>query len=122
MSTKRKGRTIMSVLNRHNEADILTPRLYTSEDLEQMPSGDRYELIRGELCLMPNNSSEHGYKTASLSGRLIVYVEDNDLGYCFAAETRFIVEQEPDTTMGPDFAFIAKDRISAIPHKGYLRL
>ena len=29
--------------------------LYTAEDLEQMPSDARYELIRGELCPMPNN-------------------------------------------------------------------
>jgi Uma2 family endonuclease len=112
----------MRVLNRNKEQDLLTQRLYTAEELEQLPNEERYELIRGELCLMPNNSAEHGYITAQLSGRLIVYVEDNDLGYCFAAETRFVIELKPDTTMGPDFAFVAKDRIAAIPRKGYLRL
>jgi Uma2 family endonuclease len=87
-----------------------------------MPAKVRYEIIRGELCRMPNNSAEHGHATAGLSGRVIVFVEDNDLGYCFAAETRFIVERNPDTVMGPDFAFVAKSRIDEIPARGYLEL
>lgn len=28
-------------------------RLYTAEDLQNLPGGERYELIRGELCPMP---------------------------------------------------------------------
>lgn len=96
--------------------------LYTEEDLEQMPSSARYELIRGELCAMPNNSAEHGNKTMRLSIPVGSFVEENDLGECFAAETRFTIEENPDTTLGPDFAFIAKERLHGIPPRGYLHL
>ena len=99
------------------------PRLYTAEDLEKMPGDARYELIRGELCpLPPNNNAEHGNKTMSLSARVTIYVEDNDLGRCFAAETRFTIEENPDTSIGPDFAFVAKERLPDMLPKGYLKL
>src|SRR5215510_3257206 len=105
----------MSLLD--ERAILPTPlgELYTEEDLEQMPSDARYELIRGELCAMPNNSAEHGNKTARLSGPVIVFVEENELGECFVAETRFTLENGPDTTMAPDFAFISRARLAAIP-------
>lgn len=38
-------------------------RIYTAQELEQLPGDARYELIRGELCVMPNHSAEHGNKT-----------------------------------------------------------
>lgn len=98
-------------------------KIYTAEDLEQMPGEARYELIRGELCPMPpDNGAEHGSKTARLSARVIVHVDDNNLGECFAAETRFTIERNPDTSMGPDFAFVAKDRLPDQLPKGYLKL
>ena len=80
--------------------------LYTAECLQELPSHARLEIIRGELCTMPNNSAEHGNKTARLSGRVITFVEDNELGECFAAETRFTISENPDTVLAPDFAFI----------------
>jgi len=97
-------------------------KLYTAEDLEQMPSEARYELIRGELFPMPNNSAEHGYTTITLSILVGSFIIANDLGKCFAAETRFIVEENPDTTIAPDFAFIVKDRVNALPKRGYLKM
>lgn len=112
----------MSLLDARVTLPTPVGKLYTEEDLEQMDSDARYELIRGELCAMPNNSAEHGNKTARLSGPVIVYVEDNDLGECFAAETRFTIAKNPDTTIGPDFAFIAKERLTGIPPRGYLHL
>ena len=81
----------------HLEEPITQPApvggIYTAQDLEQLPSNERYELIRGELCAMPNNSADHGNKTMRLSAPVALFVEDNDLGECFAAETRFIIDR-----------------------------
>ncbi len=96
--------------------------LHTADDLEQLPSDARYELIRGELCAMPNNSAEHGNKTVRITISVGHFIEENELGECFAAETRFTIETNPDTTLGPDFAYISKERLKDIPPKGYLRL
>ena len=112
----------MNLLEARTLPTALGRKLYTAEDLECLPSDARYELIRGELCLMPNNSAEHGFKTATLTIHAGYFIEENELGTCFAAETRFTIEGNPDTTMGPDFAYIAKARLTSIPPKGYLRL
>jgi len=112
----------MSVLDERALLPAATRVLYTAEDLEQLPSDARYELIRGELCAMPNNSADHGNKTMRISTSVAQFVDENDLGECFAAETRFTIESNPDTTLGPDFAYISKERLTEIPLKGYLRL
>jgi Uma2 family endonuclease len=99
------------------------PKLYTAHDLECLPNDVRYELIRGELRLMPNNSAEHGNVTFDFSLDVGLFVREHDLGRCFAAETRFTIEKDPDTTLAPDFAFVSKERLpDPIPAKGYLEL
>src|SRR5690348_6295213 len=107
----------MSVTEDRVLSQALSGARYTAEDLERLPIDDRLELIRGELCPMPNNSAEHGNKTARLSGPIIVFVEEHELGECFIAETRFTIETAPDTTLGPDFAFISRERLQGIPEK-----
>ena len=97
-------------------------RLYNAEEFEYLPLKERYELIRGELYRMPNNSAEHGYRTSKLNARVDTFVEDRGLGFCFTAETRFTIESDPDTVLAPDFAFVSIDRISELPESGYLRL
>jgi len=97
-------------------------KLVTAEELERMPSDERYELICGKLRAMPNNSTDHGNKTMRISMLVAHFVDENDLGECFAAETRFIIAENPDTVLGADFSFVAKARMPQIPPRGYLRL
>ena len=94
-------------------------RLYTADELFAMPSTARYELIQGELIPMPPPpGGEHGSKTISLSARVTVFVEDHDLGCCFAAETGFKIASNPDTVLGADFAFVLKERLpEGVPDK-----
>ncbi len=88
------------------------PRYYAADDLFNMPSEARYELIRGELIAMPPPpGGEHGYTTASLAARITVFADEYDLGYCFAAETGFKIGSDPDTVLAADFAFVAVDRL-----------
>jgi len=110
----------MSLLEERFAQPGLIGEIYTAQELEQMPSIERYELVRGELCIMPNNSAEHGNKTMRLSAPVTMFVEENDLGECFAAETRFTIERNPDTVLAPDFAFVTRAHLTGIPSKGYL--
>ena len=112
----------MNLLEERLEHLIPVGKIYTAQDLEKLPSSERYELVRGELCAMPNNSADHGNKTILLSAPITMFVIENDLGECFAAETRFTIEQNPDTVLGPDFAFVSRARLAGIPPKGYLNL
>lgn len=111
-----------AILERPQQKVSLSARLYTAEEVEAMPSHRRVELVRGEISIMPNNSAEHGDKTMRLSAYVSYFVYEKSLGKCFAAETRFIVERNPDTLLAPDFAFVAAERLTDFPTKGYLDL
>ncbi len=96
------------------------PRLYTADDLWRMGSDARYELIKGELRPMqPPASDEHGFRSMTLSARVTVFVQDNDLGRCYTAETGFVLARDPDTVLAPDFAFVAKARLPGPPSKKF---
>jgi Uma2 family endonuclease len=95
------------------------PKPITIEEFEQFPNEPRYELIRGELRPMTPPSYEHGNVTSIFSAYATMYTLERNLGDCFAAETRFIIERNPDSALGPDWAFIAKDRIPTPRPKGF---
>lgn len=94
-------------------------RPLTVEEYDQLDSDLRYELICGELVPMPPMPGEiHGAVTNRFAIRAGSFVEENDLGECFAAETRFLIARNPDTARAPDWAFIAKSRLSETLAKG----
>ncbi len=94
--------------------------LHTTADLERLSAqGGHYELIQGELVEMAPPGSEHGFVTLSLAARVAVYVQDNNLGMTFAAETGVLVSRNPDTVLAPDMAFVAKGRLSLPLPKSY---
>jgi Uma2 family endonuclease len=83
----------------------------TAEDLLNMPEDDlRHELIKGELLTMPVPKLLHGFVTANLLMLLHVHVKTNNLGL-LVAESGFHLESGPDTVLGPDIAFVARDRV-----------
>ncbi len=54
---------------------------------------------------------EHGAVIMNIAAPMAQYVKRNDLGVVYGAETGFQIERDPDTVMGPDVAFVAKDRV-----------
>jgi Uma2 family endonuclease len=87
----------------------------TAEDLLNMPDdGNRHELIKGELLTMPVPKLLHGAVTANLLALLYIHVKANNLGVVFG-ESGFHLETGPDTVLGPDIAFIARERVATIP-------
>jgi Uma2 family endonuclease len=97
-------------------------KLMTADELLVMPDdGFVYELIKGELIkVSPPPGYEHGLVTMNIAGPLYAHVETNDLGKVYAAETGFLIHQNPDTVRAADVAFIRRERIEqAGPVKGY---
>jgi Uma2 family endonuclease len=93
----------------------------TAEEFERFDPEWRYDLIKGELHPMPPlPGEEHGAVTFDFALEVGQYVRDHDLGQCYAAETRFLVERNPDTAIGPDWAFIAKERLPKRRGKGFV--
>lgn len=87
-------------------------KLITAEELIAMPdNGTRYELVKGELIRMSPTGHDHGVVAMNIAGPLHLHVKSNELGAVYAAETGFIIEENPDTVRAPDVAFVQRSRI-----------
>jgi Uma2 family endonuclease len=86
--------------------------LMTAEELIKLPGGSCcYELVKGELLTMPLAGEEHGVLIVKVALPLALHVRRNDLGIVYGADTGFQIESNPDTVLGPDIAFVSKDRL-----------
>jgi Uma2 family endonuclease len=86
--------------------------LLTAQDLFQMPDDDmRHELVKGELRTMPPAGGMHGFVAGEIFARIRSFVREHQLGYTFAAETGFVIGQNPDTVRAPDVAFVSTERL-----------
>ena len=98
----------------------VTEKRMTADDLLKMPrDGFRYELVRGELRQMAPAGQGHGGITINITVPLGAYVKQQDLGRVYAAETGFVIANEPDTVRAPDTAFVRKERVVDLSLKGY---
>jgi Uma2 family endonuclease len=97
-------------------------RPVTAEELMALPSFEgRRELVRGEVREMPPPGGLHGYATGNLHASLHSFVRERGLGFVLT-EVGFLIERDPDTVLGPDCAFIRKDRLSLPFPETYLRM
>jgi len=87
----------------------------TADELLAMPDdGYRYELIKGEVRQMSPAGSQHGKIAARIGRRLGRFVEENNLGETYAAETGFIIDTNPDTVRAPDASFVFQKRVETV--------
>lgn len=96
--------------------------LITAVDLYNMPDhGGRNELVKGEIVPMSPASTKHGQIVFRLAFEMGKFVDENQLGAIYAAETGFTLSQNPDTVRAPDVAFVAAERIPAdgVPETGF---
>jgi len=103
---------LMPVLELEVQPEVT--QLVTADELLELSARDenRYELIQGEVRVMPPTGAEHGYFTMSLGAYMYLFASENLLGVVFAAETGFILERNPDTVRAPDTGFVRQDRIT----------
>ena len=90
----------------------------TAQELGKLDDdSNRHELIKGVLLTMPLPKHEHMRVAANLTIMLGQHVKANRLGDVYV-EGGYKLESDPDTVLGPDVSFVARDRISLSP-EGY---
>lgn len=86
----------------------------TAEYLLAESAGMRCELVEGALIKTSPAGWELGIVSMSIGAKLFSFVDSKQLGQCFAAETGFLIAQDPDTVRAPDAAFVRQERLATV--------
>jgi Uma2 family endonuclease len=84
---------------------MVTTRLYTAEELAEMPTDEPWELWEGELRKVPGAGSEASGLAYWIGYLISVFVVPRDLGLITGADGSFILRRDPDVVLVPDVAF-----------------
>jgi len=90
-------------------------RKYTYEDYLKTPKDKRYELIEGELLMIPSPITLHQRISRRLGFELTRFVEENNLGEVFYAP--YDVYLYDENVVQPDILFISRERFDIIGEK-----
>ena len=88
-------------------------RKYTIEDLWELShrTDKRLELVKGALRELAPANFEHGLVAGKLQVLVGQYVMSQRLGYVVAAETGFVLSEQPATVRAPDMAYVSRERV-----------
>ena len=81
---------------------------FTYEDYKHTPEDKRYELLDGDLIMVPAPCIAHQRNSREIEFRLLAFVRENDLGEVFYAPTD-VVFSDTDVVQ-PDLLFVGKER------------
>jgi Uma2 family endonuclease len=85
-------------------------QLITADELAEISTGKRCELIDGVVRDLPPAGYDHGRIAGNVFGLLWTHVRRNELGAVCAAETGFVLRHDPDTVRAADVSFVRADR------------
>ncbi len=104
------------------KSELAGSGLLTIEEFERLPDeAARLELVRGQVVREPPAGFEHGGIGVQIATLLHTFVREHGLGKVLAAETGFVLFDDPPTVRAPDVAFVARDRLPADP-RGFARM
>ncbi|MBI4339076.1 MAG: Uma2 family endonuclease [Chloroflexi bacterium] len=95
----------------------------TAEDLGQLEdNARRLELVHGELIDLPPTTLEHSHIALKIGAKILLFVEQHDLGTAGVGEPGFTLARNPDTVRAPDVVFVSKERLPKEPGRAFLEL
>jgi Uma2 family endonuclease len=89
---------------------ITEKKKYTFEDYAKLPEGSPYQLIGGDLIMIPASTPSHQRISRKIWFFLLQHVEKNDLGEVF--DSPIDVYFGDEDTFQPDLIFISRERSS----------
>ena len=91
---------------------IVEKKKYTYEDYAKLPEGSPYQLIGGDLIMVPAPTPYHQRISRKIESLLLQHVEKNDLGEVLYSPIDVYFGEED--TFQPDIIFISKERSAII--------
>ncbi|MEA2514801.1 MAG: hypothetical protein QOJ59_4290 [Thermomicrobiales bacterium] len=88
-----------------------TTKPVTIEDYEALGEGAPFELIRGELYEVAATKFLHVAVAGQFVAALVRYSDSSMPGRVLVGEGGFALEQDPDSLIVPDVAFMRKERL-----------
>ena len=90
-------------------------QLLTVEEFWAEYAGKPFELVHGRIVEVMPAGGTHGGTTRRTGARVGDFVDANDLGEVFGAETGF--QLAPDVMRGADVAFVRRDKWAAVENQ-----
>ena len=92
------------------------PKIYTYDDYLELPDdGNRYEIINGELIMVPAPYTIHQEVSGNLEFQLRLYIEKEKVGKIYDAPVDVILSET--NVVQPDISFISNERSAIITEK-----
>ncbi len=85
---------------------------FTCRDYQQLPDDKRYELVEGELYLVPSPTLCHQRVSRQLEMALWTYVRQNALGEIYYAPCDVVLSEI--SVVQPDLLFVSKERLGIL--------
>ncbi len=89
---------------------------WTYKDYLKIEDDKRYEIIKGELIMVPSPSVKHQEILAKIFEILLKYIKEKKLGKLFIAPLDVILSE--DIVLQPDILFVSNDNLNIIKEKG----
>lgn len=96
------------------------PPVMTGEELYELGSMQRMELVEGQIKIMPPTGFKHGRVESKTTRLLGNFVEKHQLGETQGGEVGVYTRRDPDTVRGADVLFISSQRLQQVKSESYL--
>ena len=99
----------------------VTTKLYTADELWEMPTDEPWELWEGELQKVPGAGGRASHIAGVIFVLLFPFVRSGKLGLLTGADGAYVVSRDPYTVLVPDVAFVRWDRLrGGVPPDKYI--
>ncbi len=89
---------------------------FTYGDYLLLPEGKRYEILEGDLVVVPSPGTDHQRISRNLEVRLWEFVRERGLGEVLHAPLDVVLAEED--VVQPDIIFISRPRLGIVAEKG----
>lgn len=114
IAAKDSGLEKRKELVRETAPQYIPPQLHlTYEDYRRMPSGERYELVEGDLRkITPASSVLHQRVSGRIEKALRQWVDDHQLGEVYDAPVDVVLSEH--NVVQPDILYVCEDRLGIV--------